>query len=134
MKDSEKEYLLLELGRLKKEEKNFAIPWRHILTSAPVWALMVGQIGHDWQHLMMMIDLPKYMNDILHYPILINGLLSSMPYVAMWLVSIGSAFFSDWLIIKGHLGITSTRKLFTTIGECDHYHTCILHTPTISTF
>lgn len=120
MKDSEKEYLLLELGRLKKEVKNFATPWRYILTSAPVWALMVGQIGHDWQHLMMMVDLPKYMNDILHYPILTNGLLSSMPYMTMWLVSIGSGFFSEWLIIKGHLSITFTRKLFTTIGECSY--------------
>lgn len=43
------------------------MPWKEILTSAPVWALIIGEIGHDWGLYTMVTDLPKYMGDIMKF-------------------------------------------------------------------
>lgn len=88
-----------------------------IFTSAPMIALVCAQIGHDWGFFIMVTDLPKYMSDVLHFSIKSNALYSSMPYLAMWIVSVSTGILGDWLIKKGYLGITFSRKLFTTIGK-----------------
>lgn len=46
-----------------------------------------------------------------------NGLYSSLPYLMMWIVSLTSGILGDWLIKSGYLGITNSRKLFTTIAS-----------------
>lgn len=59
------------------------------------------------------------MADVLRFPIKQNGLYSSLPYAAMWIVSIALGFLSDWMITNKIVNITNARKLFTTIGELD---------------
>lgn len=44
-------------------------PWKTILTSGPVWALVIGGAGHDWGAFTLISDLPKYMNDVLHFSV-----------------------------------------------------------------
>ena len=43
------------------------MPWKSILTSAPVWALVIGEVGHDWALYTMVSDLPKYMSDVMKF-------------------------------------------------------------------
>lgn len=43
------------------------MPWKAILTSVPVWALIIGEIGHDWGLYTMVTDLPKYMSDVIKF-------------------------------------------------------------------
>lgn len=43
------------------------MPWNAILTSKPVWALVIGEIGHDWALYTMVSDLPKYMSDVMKF-------------------------------------------------------------------
>lgn len=93
------------------------VPYKDILMSWPLWALVVAQIGHDWGLYAMLTDLPKYMKEILHFNVKQNGLLSSLPYVLMWIVSMASGWICDWLILRKYLTLTTARKLFTTIGK-----------------
>lgn len=44
-------------------------PWRALLTSWPVWALIIGETGHDWGLYTLITDLPKYMSDVMHFNI-----------------------------------------------------------------
>lgn len=44
-------------------------PWKYILSSAPVWGLIIAEIGHDWGLYTMVTDLPKYMSDVMHFNI-----------------------------------------------------------------
>lgn len=44
-------------------------PWGAILTSAPVWATIIGEVGHDFGLFAIVTDLPKYMNDVMHFSI-----------------------------------------------------------------
>jgi len=78
-----------------------------------MFALVAAQIGHDWGFYIMVTDLPKYMADVLQFSIKANGLYSSLPYVMMWIVSVGSGFVADWMIRRGVLSTTNTRKVMT---------------------
>jgi MFS transporter, ACS family, solute carrier family 17 (sodium-dependent inorganic phosphate cotransporter), member 5 len=46
-----------------------------------------------------------------------NGILSSVPYLGMWISSLFLSTLADWLISSKRLSITSTRKLLNTIGQ-----------------
>ncbi|KAJ8967622.1 hypothetical protein NQ314_002741, partial [Rhamnusium bicolor] len=91
--DKEKAFLKKELENVSSEKKT--IPWRAMLTSAPLWALVAAQIGHDWGFFTMVTDLPKYMSDVLKFNVKENGLWSSVPYIVMWIVSMGSGWLSS---------------------------------------
>ena len=56
--------------------------------------------------------LPKYMNDVLKFPILENGLLLSLPFVAMLTVAYTSAVLADVLINRSILRRTTVRKIY----------------------
>nr|XP_023026033.1 putative inorganic phosphate cotransporter isoform X2 [Leptinotarsa decemlineata] len=112
--DEEKMYLKKELDTSNEKRE---IPWGAILTSAPLWALVMAQIGHDWGFFTMVTDLPKYMSDVLKFKVKENGMWSSLPYAVMWLVSIGSGWLCDWLVSSGYMGITFARKFFTSVAS-----------------
>lgn len=107
--------LVLFPGSVTYEKK--AIPWRDIASSKPLWALVAAQVGHDWGFFSMVTDLPKYMKDVLRFNVSENGVWSSVPYIVMWIVSIGSGWLCDWLIKRGTMSITYARKFFTTLGK-----------------
>lgn len=86
-------------------------------TSVPLWALVAAQIGHDWGFFTMVTDLPIYMSEILKFNIAKNGLWSSVPYIGMWFVSMGSGWLCDFLIARDIISIGFARKMFTTIGK-----------------
>ncbi|EDW39857.1 GL16129 [Drosophila persimilis] len=113
IKPSEKEYLAKEIGTIGRNESLPPTPWKAILTNLPMFALVSAQIGHDWGFYIMVTDLPKYMADVLQFSIKANGLYSSLPYVMMWIVSVGSGFVADWMIRKGIMSTTNTRKVMT---------------------
>ena len=100
-------------------EKNVApTPWAAILTSSPMFALVVAQIGHDYGFFIMVTNLPKYMADVLLVSIKENGIYSAMPSFLMWVVSVTSGFLCDWLIVRKIMGITFARKFWTILGKC----------------
>lgn len=115
--DRERDYLKAELGRLERDKSLRSTPWIPILTSVPVIALVLAEIGHDWGFYSLTSDLPKYMSDVLLYSVLDNGLFTSLPALIMWIVTIASGFLSDWLIAQKYTNITTTRKMFTGLGS-----------------
>lgn len=64
----------------------------------------------------MASDLPKYMKEVLGFSVHDVGLYSSLPYLLMWAVSVGSGFLSDYLTGHEYLSITQARKIFTGLG------------------
>ncbi|KAJ8967618.1 hypothetical protein NQ314_002736, partial [Rhamnusium bicolor] len=113
--DKEKIYLGEQIANVPHKEK--VIPWKAILSSWPIWALVVAQIGHDWGFFTMVTDLPKYMKDVLHFNVKQNGVWSSVPYILMWIVSMSSGWLCDWLISKKYLSLTGARKTFTSVAS-----------------
>lgn len=65
----------------------------------------------------MVVDLPKYMKDVLKFSIGTNGILSSTPYILMWVLSVTSGWIADKIISRKWLSVTATRKFFTSIAH-----------------
>lgn len=66
---------------------------------------------------MVVLDLPKYMNDVLHFSIQDNGIYSSIPQLIKLIMALVGGTINDWLIAADHLTITNGRKIFVAIGE-----------------
>ncbi|KAK9502974.1 hypothetical protein O3M35_011645 [Rhynocoris fuscipes] len=115
---SEKElkYIKETTGRTKNKDDIPPTPWKSILTSVPLWGLIIAQIGHDWGLFTIITDLPKYMKSVMHFSITQNGLLSAAPYLVMWLFAIISGWIVDWLVKKG-FSVSVVRKIFISIAS-----------------
>lgn len=46
-----------------------------------------------------------------------NGILSALPYLAMWLFSMFISVIADWMIYSERFNHTSTRKIINSIGK-----------------
>ena len=92
------------------------VPWTKIATSLPFWACTAAQFANNWGVYTLLTCLPKYMHDVLQFDMTQNGILSSLPYLAAWLLSIGGGQLADWLRAPGRLQTGTVRKLFCSAG------------------
>ncbi|CAB0004837.1 unnamed protein product [Nesidiocoris tenuis] len=114
--EKEKDYLAETLGGIKRKE-HLRVPWMAMATSLPLWALIIGQIGHDWGLFTIQTDLPKYMKSVMKFSIVQNGILSSLPFLVMWFTALGSGVLSDYLLKKKVWTVNTARKAFTTVAS-----------------
>lgn len=138
----ERDYLQAEMGQLQRKTDLPPTPWRAIVTSTPVLVLILAQvnefseihskeisenhfllivkIGHDWGLFVMVNDLPKYMKEVLGFSVREVGIYASLPYLAMWIVSIACGIICDFVIKRECTTTTCARKWFSLIGKCRH--------------
>lgn len=107
--EEEFEYLNKEIPKNMK----IKVPWKAILTSAPNYALIAGQFGHDYLFFTVLTDLPKYMKDILKLNIKSNAVYTSIPFVFIWVSSILSAYLADFITNRGLLSVLYARRIWT---------------------
>lgn len=74
---------------------------------------MAQNYGYEF----LMTELPTYMKQILRFSIKENGILSSVPYLGMWISSLLLSMVADWFISTNKFSITTTRKILNTIGQ-----------------
>ncbi|XP_012173723.2 sialin [Bombus terrestris] len=108
--DEEKKYILEHLGS-SIDEKQTVIPWKHILTSGPVWVTIAAHWGGAWGFLTLMTQAPTYFNFIHGWNINATGLLSGAPHILRMIFSYYYSIMSDWLIRTNKMSLTSVRKL-----------------------
>lgn len=113
----EKEYLQETIGCLKRRENLAPTPWKAMALSLPLWALIIGQIGHDWALFTIQTDLPKYMKSVMKFTVAQNGFLSALPFLVMWFTAMASGWLSDFLLEHKVASVNFVRKLFTTIAS-----------------
>lgn len=92
-------------------------PWKAILKSMPFYAILLAHMGHNYGYETLMTELPTYMNQVLRFSLKANGILSALPYLAMWLFSMFIAFIADWMISSSRFTHTTTRKIINSIGK-----------------
>ncbi|XP_063625718.1 sialin isoform X1 [Cydia splendana] len=112
--DTERNYLLKVLPQDENATKgHMPVPWCQMLTSPPVWAIIITHGCSVFGYFTVVNQLPTYIESILHYSIKHNGLLSSLPYLGKYLCALASSVLADSLRRSGRLSTTSARKLFT---------------------
>lgn len=91
-------------------------PWRDMLMSVPLWALLAAKFGIDCGYHTMVTDLPLYMSNVLKFPVQSNGFYTALFYVFMWLASVSSSWLADWVVKTDRMSRTNTRKACTTVA------------------
>uniref|UniRef100_A0A1B6CD94 Putative inorganic phosphate cotransporter n=1 Tax=Clastoptera arizonana TaxID=38151 RepID=A0A1B6CD94_9HEMI len=93
------------------------VPWMSIIKSLPFWAILISHMGQNYGYETLMTELPTFMKQVLHFNIKENGILSSLPYLAMWLFSMVASWSADAMISSGRFSRTITRKIVNGIGQ-----------------
>ncbi|XP_046559252.1 LOW QUALITY PROTEIN: sialin-like [Haliotis rubra] len=119
--NAELEYIETEIG-YKTNVQNTSTPWRAIFTSAPVWAIVVTHVCHNWSNYTLLTGLPTFMKEVLNFDIKQNGSLSAVPYLCAAVTSIIAGHVADSLRSRVGLATVTVRKImvvvaFSTIGS-----------------
>ncbi|KAI3693954.1 hypothetical protein L1987_76910 [Smallanthus sonchifolius] len=108
----EKDYILG--GSISKEPVT-AIPWKLILSKAPVWALIVSHFCHNWGTFILLTWMPTYYNQVLKFNLTKSGLLCVLPWLTMAVFANIGGWIADTLVSRG-LSVTTVRKIMQSIG------------------
>lgn len=111
----ERDFIENSLGN-QDHSKRIVTPWKAIFTSAPMIALTIAHCSHNWGFWTLLTEMPTFMKNVLDLDIKSNALLSSLPYLVMWILSMVFSPISDLLINRHYLSRVTSRKLFNTIG------------------
>lgn len=94
-----------------------AVPWKAILTSMPLWAILITQCGQSWAFYTQLTELPTYMDNILHMNIQENSVLSALPYLTSWIFGICCSAVADWFLAKGYISQRNSYRLWNSIAS-----------------
>lgn len=103
------------LGGSISEETVSVIPWKLILSKAPVWALIISHFCHNWGTFILLTWMPTYYNQVLKFNLTESGLFCVLPWLTMAVFANIGGWIADTLVSKG-LSITAVRKIMQSIG------------------
>lgn len=112
LSEAEKNYILG--GSISKEPVT-EIPWKLILSKAPVWALIVSHFCHNWGTFILLTWMPTYYNQVLKFNLTESGLLCVLPWLTMAVFANIGGWIADTLVSRG-FSITTVRKIMQSIG------------------
>nr|XP_026492209.1 putative inorganic phosphate cotransporter [Vanessa tameamea] len=115
--EEERNFIESSLGHVGRDQKKLPTPWKDIFTSLSFFALIIVHCGQNWGFWTLMTELPSYMKQVLGVDIKSNGVMSALPYLAMYLLSFPIGFMSDYILKKKWLTITACRKLSNSLGH-----------------
>ncbi|KHG29407.1 putative anion transporter 2, chloroplastic -like protein [Gossypium arboreum] len=101
-------------GSLSKEPVK-VIPWRLILSKAPVWALIISHFCHNWGTFILLTWMPTYYNQVLKFNLTESGLLCVLPWLTMAAFANIGGWIADTLVSRG-LSITAIMQSIGFLG------------------
>ncbi|KAK3923783.1 Sialin [Frankliniella fusca] len=116
--DEERRFIEHALGDTvrSKEKETLPVPWRALLTSGPVWAIVLAHVASIYGFFTVVNQLPTFMKKVLNFNIKENGLASSLPYLGKYLMALGTGVIADFLKSRNKISTTAIRKIFTTFA------------------
>eukprot|EP00058_Branchiostoma_floridae_P023697 XP_002609187.1 hypothetical protein BRAFLDRAFT_90638 [Branchiostoma floridae] len=112
--EEEQKYIEEGIGTNRRQKPK--VPWLKILTSPPVWALVIGQFSSNWGVFFLSTQLPNYMQNVLGFNIQTNGLLSALPFALSMVTMMASSAAADRLIQGGKIPKVWIRRGFVITG------------------
>lgn len=92
------------------------IPWKKIMLSLPIWAIVVNNFTFHYALYVLMNWLPTYFELGLQHSLQEMGSSKMVPYLNMFLFSNIGGVAADHLITRRILSVTTTRKVLNTVG------------------
>lgn len=112
MSDKERDYIKANTVAPRPVD---AVPWKQLLSKAPVWALILSHFCHNWGTFILLTWMPSYYNQVLGMDLLKSGFYSVLPWITMAVSANAAGLLADTLIQRG-TSITLVRKVMQTIG------------------
>jgi ACS family sodium-dependent inorganic phosphate cotransporter len=100
----------------QKKKTASAIPWKRILLSMPVWAIVVNNFTFHYALYVLMNWLPTYFEKGLNASLHNMGFSKMLPYLVMFIFSNVGGVVADHFVSTRICSVTNTRKLLNTIG------------------
>ncbi|XP_044011882.1 sialin-like isoform X2 [Aphidius gifuensis] len=119
---SELEYLEKTLCKIENNKKNISHPWKEMLTSVPVWAIFVAHFCGMWGYHTMVMQLPLFIENVLHFEIEKTGFVSALPYLGLTIVMVLSGHIADYLLSNNYLSTTMKNFDLCVIYWTDNFH------------
>eukprot|EP01114_Cavostelium_apophysatum_P018784 TRINITY_DN588_c1_g1_i1.p1 TRINITY_DN588_c1_g1~~TRINITY_DN588_c1_g1_i1.p1 ORF type:complete len:413 (+),score=50.71 TRINITY_DN588_c1_g1_i1:124-1362(+) len=112
---------LAELQTIQRDQKvcpksKEPVPWGFLLTSRPVWALIIAYFCGTWSFYTSLMWLPTYMNEELHYDLESSGLFSFLPSLANLVTQVFAGKLADYVVSTRRFSKTLVRKSFATLA------------------
>lgn len=92
-------------------------PWASILTSIPVWSIIVNNFTFHYSVYVIMNWLPTYFSSLLNADLALLGGVKTMPYLMMFATSNIGGWLGDWFILRLRRSVAQGRKLVNTLGK-----------------
>ncbi|XP_059615125.1 sialin-like [Phlebotomus argentipes] len=109
---SKEEAAYIVKSKGSESEEKIVHPWRKILTSTAVWAIVVCHFAQNWGFDTFLTQLPTFFTDILDLPVQLSGIVSALPYLTMTCFLTLGGYLADWSQIKGYLTTRQVRRYF----------------------
>ncbi|XP_049808327.1 sialin-like isoform X1 [Schistocerca nitens] len=81
-------------------KKNLPVPWKSIMSTPAIWALVAIMVTFDWTFYLLITSLPQYIAQVLHFDIRSNGIVSAIPHITGGVGSLAFVWFTDFLLRK----------------------------------
>ncbi|XP_078491658.1 sialin-like [Ciona intestinalis] len=116
--EQEKTYINNSIGvdTYKQEGVKRRTPWKSMLTSLPLLAILTGHFASNWGNYTLLTMLPTYMSSILKFNLSTSGFLSSVPYILQWLFTVIGGYITDVIRRRGLASTNVIRKVNTALG------------------
>ncbi|XP_046330763.2 uncharacterized transporter slc-17.2-like isoform X1 [Haliotis rufescens] len=112
--EEEKTYIEQNTKSRIREEKK--IPWGDMLRSRATWTLICTHTLYNYAYYMLQLQLPTYLNEVMHIDIQSSGVLVMLPYLCSGLFVFLAGWLADALIKKKYLSRDNTRKLMNSLA------------------
>eukprot|EP00057_Strongylocentrotus_purpuratus_P011644 XP_011666118.1 PREDICTED: sialin [Strongylocentrotus purpuratus] len=113
---SSKEKQYLSTTVITEKTEKISIPVVDMLTSIPVWTIIVTSFCGSWTNQAMFTNLPIYLKHVQGMDIELIGIAAAIPFAVESFFLVVGGMISNKLIKRQVLGVITTRKLVTFIG------------------
>uniref|UniRef100_A0A0K0DTI7 MFS domain-containing protein n=2 Tax=Strongyloides stercoralis TaxID=6248 RepID=A0A0K0DTI7_STRER len=111
--EEEKNLIINAIGPVSHTHPTFStIPWKAILTSKPVYAIIVANFARSWTFYLLLQNQLSYMKDVFNMRINDSGLIAALPHAVMGIVVLLGGQLADYLRSHKILSTTAVRKIF----------------------
>jgi MFS transporter, ACS family, solute carrier family 17 (sodium-dependent inorganic phosphate cotransporter), other len=111
---SAEELAEIEAGATPKASTDH-VPWKALMTSMPVWAIIVAHFCNNWSLYVLLSWLPTFVNKGLGVDYASVGWVTMIPHIASFFFLNVAGGIADRLIASG-MEVGKVRKLMQTIG------------------
>lgn len=91
-------------------------PWKRMLGSTAVWAIVVNNFSFHYAFYVVMNWLPTYFNSVLKTELASLGALKTLPYLVMFSMSNVGGWMGDYFIQRKGMPVGAGRKAVNTLG------------------